>query len=317
MDHGRLLRIRCFLSQVGRKVGEDYRDTIVYNSGSGEVSHPVGGARVAPKFLGGEKANVDGRDRREVMAEWITGSDNPFFAKSVANRIWAHFTGVGIVNQVDDFRVSNPPSNPELLDELASKLCEYKFDFKKLVLDICTSETYQRSATANDTNEEDTRNYSHATVRRIPAESMLDCISQATNSPDKFRGLPVGSRAVQIADGTTTNYFLTTFGKSPRATVCACEATTDPSLSQALHLINGDNVGNKVTRGKLIATWMGEKLSNEQILEKLFIRCLTRKPTVQESEQLLKIVTDSPKPEVGWEDVFWAVLNSREFIFNH
>jgi hypothetical protein len=307
----------AFFSQIGRKFGEDYRDQIIYNSGAGEISHPVGGAKVAPKFLGGSSPDLAGRDRREVMAEWITSPENPFFAKSVANRIWAHFLGVGIVNQVDDFRVSNPPSNPELLDALSAKLIDYQFDFKKLVMDICASDTYQRSATANESNEEDTRNYSHAGVRRIPAESMLDCISQATNSPEKFRGLPLGSRAVQIADGTTTNYFLTTFGKSPRVTVCACEATTDPSLSQALHLINGNSVGEKITRGKLVKNWMSENLSNEEILEKLFIRCVARKPTSQESEQLLKIVSEAATPEIGWEDVFWAVLNSREFIFNH
>ncbi len=308
----------AFFSQIGRKVGEDYRDTIIYNSGSGEVAHPVAGKKVVPKFLGGEIPQIpDGKDRREVMAEWITSDENPYFATSVANRIWAHFLGIGIVNQVDDFRISNPPSNPELLEALSKKLCEYDFNFKKLVLDICTSDTYQRSATANETNEDDTRNYSHAVVRRIPAESMLDCISQVTNSPEKFRGLPVGSRAVQIADGATTNYFLTTFGRSPRATVCACEATTDPSLSQALHLINGSNVGDKIVRGKLINQWIGEKLTPEQILDKLFIRSLSRKPNEKEKEELLKVVKDASKPETGWEDVFWAVLNSREFIFNH
>jgi hypothetical protein len=233
------------------------------------------------------------------------------------NRVWAHFTGVGIVNPVDDFRVSNPASNPELLDELATKLRDYKFDFKQLVRDICNSDTYQRSATPNDTNETDTRNYSHAQVRRVPAESLLDCISQATNTKDKFRGLPLGSRAVQIADGTTTNYFLTTFGRSARDTVCACEATTDPSLSQALHMVNGENVGGKIAQGKLINTWLAEKLEPEAILEKIYVRSISRKPTETEKAELLKFVSEAPTPQAGWEDVFWAVLNSREFIFNH
>jgi hypothetical protein len=307
----------AFFSQVNRKIGEDYRNTIVYNSGSGEIKHPVGGANVPPKFLGGELAETKGRDRREVMAEWITSPDNPYFAKSVANRIWAHFTGVGIVNEVDDFRVSNPPSNPELLDALADRLREHQFNFKELVREVCNSEAYQRSATPNESNEDDNRNYSHAVVRRIPAESMLDCISQATNSPDKLRGLPLGARAVQIADATSTNYFLTTFGKSPRNTVCACEATTDPSLSQALHLVNGESVFGKITRGRLIKSWLEEKLPQEQILEKLCIRCLSRKPTADEQVDLIKIVEEAPSPEVGWEDVFWALMNSREFIFNH
>ncbi len=307
----------AFFSQVGRKAGEDYRNMVVYNSGSGEMKHPVGGANVAPKFLGGAKPDVTGKDRREVMAEWITSPENPYFAKSVVNRVWAHFTGVGIVNPVDDFRVSNPASNPELLDELATKLREYKFDFKQLVRDICNSDTYQRSATPNESNDGDTRNYSHAQVRRIPAESLLDCISQATNTKDKFRGLPLGARAVQIADGTTSNYFLTTFGRSQRDTVCACEATTDPSLSQALHLVNGDNVGGKISQGKLIKEWRDQKLEPPAILEKIYVRCLGRKPTHKEQADLLKMVTEASDPQVGWEDVFWAVLNSREFIFNH
>ncbi len=307
----------AFFAQIGRKSDEDYRNFIVYNSGSGETKHPVGGANVAPKFLGGAKADVTGKDRREVLADWITSPDNPYFARSVVNRVWAHFTGVGIVNPVDDFRVSNPASNPELLEELATKLRDYKFDFKQLVRDICNSDMYQRSATPNDSNETDTRNYSHAQVRRVPAESLLDCISQATNTKDKFRGLPLGSRAVQIADGTTTNYFLTTFGRSARDTVCACEATTDPSLSQALHMVNGESVGGKIGQGKLITAWLAEKLEPEVILEKIYVRSISRKPTEAEKTELLKFVTDAPTPQAGWEDVFWAVLNSREFVFNH
>jgi hypothetical protein len=146
---------------------------------------------------------------------------------------------------------------------------------------------------------------------------LLDCISQATNTKDKFRGLPLGSRAVQIADGTTTNYFLNTFGRSPRDTVCACEATTDPSLSQALHLVNGENIGGKIAQGKLIKEWLAEKLEPDAMIEKIYTRCLSRKPTEQEKTELLKFVSEASDPQVGLEDVFWAVLNSREFIFNH
>ncbi|MFM7974074.1 MAG: DUF1549 and DUF1553 domain-containing protein, partial [Pirellula sp.] len=219
----------AFFSQVGRKQSEDYRQILVFNGGGGEVNHPVGGAVVKPRFLGGGPATTEGKDRRMVLAEWMTSNENPFFAKSVANRIWAHFTGVGIVNPVDDFRASNPASNPELLDALAAKLIEYKYDIKQLVRDICNSQTYQRTTIPVAGNEDDLRNYSHATVRRIPAENMLDCISQVTTTKDKFRGLPLGARAVQIADGATSNYFLSTFGRSARTTVCADEATTDPS----------------------------------------------------------------------------------------
>jgi hypothetical protein len=206
----------AFFAQIGRKQGEDYRQLVVFNAGGGETNHPVGGKAVPPKFLGGEVPDVAGKDRRVVLADWITSEKNPYFAQSIANRIWAHFTGVGIVSPVDDFRASNPASNPELLTQLAAKLTEYQFDTKKLVRDICNSKTYQRSCTPVPGNEYDLRNYSHASVRRIPAESLLDCISQATNTKDKFRGLPLGARATQIADGATSSYFLWTQSKNDR-----------------------------------------------------------------------------------------------------
>lgn len=307
----------AFFSQIGRKQGEDYREIIVFNSGGGEVAHPVGGRRMDPKFLGGGVADLQGRDRRVVLAEWLTSAENPFFATSVANRVWAHFMGVGIVEPVDDFRVSNPASNPELLDLLGKKLVEYKYDFKQLVRDICNSQAYQRSTLPNDTNKQDERNFSHSLARRIPAEQVLDCISQVTLKQDKFRGLPLGARAVQIANGATSTYFLNTFGRAQRATVCACEASTDPSLSQALHLINGDATNGKIQQGQLIQQLKNEGLDQNQIIERLFVRCLSRKPTAKEVEDLGKLVAAAPNEIQGLEDVFWVVLNSREFIFNH
>lgn len=307
----------AFFSQIGRKQGEDYREIIVFNSGGGEVAHPVGGRRMEPKYLGGGVADLQGRDRRVVLADWLTSTENPFFATSVANRIWAHYMGVGIVEPVDDFRVSNPASNPELLDVLGKKLIEYKYDFKQLVRDICNSNAYQRSTLPNDTNKQDERNFSHALARRIPAEQVLDCISQVTLKQDKFRGLPLGARAVQIANGATSTYFLNTFGRAQRATVCACEASTDPSLSQALHLINGDATNGKIQQGKLIEQLKKEGLNQNQIIERLFVRCLSRKPSAKELEELGKLVAAAPNEVQGLEDVFWVVLNSREFIFNH
>lgn len=307
----------AFFSQVGRKQSEDYRQLLIFNGGGGEANHPVGGAVVQPKFLGGAKPDVNGKDRRVVLADWITSTDNPYFAKSISNRIWAHYTGVGIVNPVDDFRASNPPSNPELLDELAKRLVEYKFDTKRLVRDICNSVTYQRSCTPNEQNQLDERNYSHASVRRIPSESMLDCISQVTETKEKFRGLPIGARAVQIADGATSNYFLTSFGRSARTTVCADEATTDPSLSQALHLINGNTTSGKINQGALLKKWKEQGLTKEAIIEKIYLSCLSRKSTETERANLIKMIAESANEDQGLHDVFWAVLNSREFIFNH
>jgi hypothetical protein len=308
----------AFFSQVGRKTGEDYREVIVYDRGGGEVRNPVSGKTMTPKFLGGESPKIPaGADRRQLLAEWLTSPDNPYFATNVANRIWAHFFGSGIIEPVDDVRISNPPSNPELFAKLGEKLTDYKFDFKKLVRDICNSEAYQRSSERNESNAADERNFAHAAARRIPAEQLLDCIGEATAAPDKFPGLPLGARAVQIADGRTANYFLTTFGRSARDTVCACEATTEPTLSQALHMLNGNTIQNKVQAGGLMKKLLAEKKEPEEIIDTLYIRCLTRQPTAEEKERLLSVVKAAASPQPGLEDVFWAVLNSREFLFNH
>ncbi|HUE69765.1 MAG TPA: DUF1549 domain-containing protein [Pirellulaceae bacterium] len=307
----------AFFSQIGRKQGEDYRETIVFNSGGGEVAHPVGGRVMKPKFLGGAEPDTAGKDRRELMGKWLTSTDNPYFATSVANRVWSHFFGKGIVEPIDDIRVSNPAINPELFKTLGDKLVEYNYDFKKLVRDICNSETYQRTTERNESNATDERNFAHGNVRRIPAEQMLDCICAVTKAPDKFQGLPIGARAVQIADGGTSNYFLTTFGRAPRDTVCACDAKTEPTLSQALHMLNGTTVHNKIQQGGVVKELIAAGKTPPQAIESLYIRCLSRKPEPAEMERLMAVVTSAENPQVGLEDVFWAILNSREFVFNH
>ncbi|WP_410050432.1 DUF1549 and DUF1553 domain-containing protein [Blastopirellula sp. J2-11] len=308
----------AFFAQVGRKNAEDERERIIYDRRGGDVRHLVDNRVMAPKFLGGEQPDLKGRDRREVLADWLTSPENPFFATNTANRIWDHFFGVGVIDPVDDIRVSNPASNPELLEALSAKLIEYKYDFKKLVRDICASHAYQRTTLPNELNKTDTKNFAYSQVRRIPAEQLLDCISQSTETKDKFKGLPLGARAVQIADGKTSTYFLTTFGRAERATVCACEAKTSPTLSQALHMLNGDATQGKISQGKLVSTWLNEdKLTPDQAMEQIYIRCLSRKPTEEEKTRLLAVIDQDENKQQALEDVFWAVLNSREFLFNH
>lgn len=307
----------AFFSQIGRKQGEDYRETIIFNSGGGEVGHLVGGRPMKPKFLGGPEPDLAGRDRREALAKWLTSTDNPLFAPSISNRVWAHFFGRGIVEPVDDIRVSNPPSNPELYKTLGDKLVEYKYDFKQLVRDICNSQTYQRNTERNESNKDDEKNFAHGNVRRIQAEMLLDCISQVTNTKDKFRGLPVGARAVQIADGGTSTYFLTTFGRANRDTVCACDVKTEPTLSQALHMINGDTIQGKIAAGGMVKQLLDSGKTPPQVIESIYVRALSRRPSPEELEKLVATVTQAENPQVGLEDVFWAVLNSREFLFNH
>jgi hypothetical protein len=307
----------AFFSQIGRKAGEDYRETIIFNSGGGEVSHPIGGRKMEPKFLGGPVADVAGKDRRIVLAQWLASPENPYFATSVANRVWAHFFGIGIVEPVDDIRISNPASNPELFTTLGAKLTEYNYDFKRLVKDICGSQTYQRASEQNASNLEDEKNFAHSRIRRIQAESLLDCLSQVTETQEKFQGLPLGARAVQIADGQTSNYFLTTFGRSPRQTVCASEATTEPTLSQALHLLNGDTVERKIAQGKTLQKMIDAKLPPAEMVETLYIACVCRKPTAEESQKLTALVSAEADPRPALHDIFWSLLNSREFLFNH
>lgn len=307
----------AFFSQIGRKGGEDYRETIVFNAGGGEVTHPVGGRVMAPKFLGAPAPDVAGKDRREVLARWLASADNPYFATSVANRVWEHFFGMGIVDPVDDIRVSNPASNPELFTALGQKFTEYNYDFKRLVRDLCNSQAYQRSTQRNESNASDEDNFAHARIRRIRAENLLDCISQITETKDKFQGLPLGARAVQIADGGTSTYFLTTFGRSTRNTVCSCEVRTDPTLSQSLHLINGDTVEGKIRAGGVVSRLLAANQTPAQVIETLYVRCLCRLPDADELARVQAAVASETDPQRAMEDIFWALLNSREFTFNH
>jgi hypothetical protein len=307
----------AFFAQIGRKQGEDYRETIVFNRGSGEVNLLIGGRPMPPKFLGGATPEVKDKDRRALLADWLTSPDNPFFAPSIGNRVWAHFFGVGIVEPVDDVRASNPPSNPELMQMLGKKLIEYRYDFKRLVRDICNSQTYQRSTIRNPSNAEDERNFAHARVRRTQAEMLLDCISQATDTKDKFPGLPLGSRAVQVANGATSTYFLTTFGRSPRETVCADEVRREPTLSQALHLLNGDTVQQKIAAGGLVKKLLDAKQPPQEIVKTLYLRCLAREPSPEEQAKFAKLLEGEKNVQAALDDVFWSLLNSREFVFNH
>jgi len=310
---------KSFFMQIGRKQTDDPQEVIIYNSKGGDATHPVTGAKVAPKFLGGSVPEVKpGDDRRKLMAKWIASPENPYFSRNIANIVWTHFFGVGIVDPVDDVRISNPPSNPELLDALAKKLTEYNYDIRKFVKDLAMSQTYQRTSITNDSNEKDKRNFAHAMVRRVRAEVLLDAISTVTNTPNKFQGLPLGARAVQIADGAVSNYFLTTFGRASRTTVCSCEVKMEPSLSQALHLMNGDAVHENIRKGKVVAEMVKEGKKDKEVVEELYLRCFGRVPNETEWKAVNQALTESAdNRQAVLEDLFWALLNSKEFYFTH
>ncbi|RMF85654.1 MAG: DUF1553 domain-containing protein [Planctomycetota bacterium] len=309
----------AFFAQIGRKPSEDPRETIIYNSRRGEVAHKRTGAPVAPKFLGGATPEIPpGGDRRAVLADWLTSPDNPWFAQCFANRVWAHFMGRGLIDPPDDVRVSNPPSHPQLLRELGRRFVAGGYDIRALVRDICNSRTYQLSTRANPSNANDERNFSHARVRRLSAEQLLDAICAATGVKEKFAGLPLGARSVQVADARTGSYFLETFGRPARESACTCERRDDPTLSQALHLINGATIESKINAPNgLLGRLLAENQPPETIIETLYLAALSRPPTDAEHAAALKYVGESPDPTNGLRDLFWALLNSQEFVFQH
>ena len=306
----------AFFDKVRRKRGDDLRERIIFNAG-GKTLHPVTQEVVAPRFLGGELADIAGTDRREALANWIVADDNPYFARNLANRIWEQFFGRGIVNEVDDVRVSNPPVNQVLLDQLAQRLVDSQFDFKAVARQICNSQAYQRGTIPGKNTVEAEKNFAVAKLRRIRAEVLLDVISQVTETTDDFAGLPDGASATEIPDGVTSNHFLRIFGRSTRQTVCTCEVNTQPNLSQALHLINGDTIQKKISKGRVIQQMMKAKMSNQEIIKDLFLRCLSRSPTELELEKLTAELDLSDNRKQMLHDIFWALLNSREFLFLH
>jgi hypothetical protein len=308
----------AFFSQVGYKQARDPREITVFNAATGSIKHPLGQSVVALKYLGGGTPALSaGEDYRQALADWLASAENPALAQHLANVVWAHFFGIGIVEPVDDVRVSNPASNPQLLDELGRRLVKYGYEIKPLVRDICSSRTYQLATQRNESNALNERDFSHGRIRRIRAEVLLDCLSQVTETQDRFPGLRPGARAVQVADGRTQNYFLTTFGRSTRQTPCTCEVKVSPTLSQALHLINGETTSGKIEEGRLVERLLAERADPMAVVADLYVRCLSRQPTDIEAAAIHERLAGAANVESALVDLFWALLNSNEFIFNH
>jgi hypothetical protein len=294
-------------------------EVIFVTRGGGEITQPRSGKVMAPRFLGGDVAKVaPGQDRREALAAWMTSAENPFFARSVANRVWFHLLGKGIVDPVDDFRDSNPSANDELLDALAKDFAASKFDLKHLIRTVMNSRTYQLSAQANDFNKEDTKYFSHAVTRLLTAEQLLDAICTVTEVPEKFTGMPAGTRAVQLPDGDANHPFLKTFGQPARELACECERESDSNLAQALQLINGPTVNDKLRNANnRIGRLLAKKATDAEILNELYLSTLSRLPTAEDVKVSLEHVSKAPDKRKAWEDVHWALLNTKEFLFRH
>ncbi len=292
---------------------------IIYLSREGEITQPRTNKVMAPKFMGGSVANVPpGRDRRDVLASWMTSADNPFVPKSVVNRVWFHLMGKGVVDPVDDFRDSNPSANDELLDALAKDFVANKFDLKHLIRTIVNSRTYQLSAETNDFNKNDNKYFSHAVTKLLSAEQLLDAICNVTDRPEKFPGHPLGTRSVQLPDGESNHPFLKAFGQPARDLACECEREGESNLAQALQLINGATVNDRLRDPKnRIGQMLEKKMAEPEMLKQLFLVTLSRLPTEEESKAMLNHVTVQADKRKAWEDVHWALINAKEFLFRH
>ncbi len=291
----------------------------IYGARTGEVIHPRTQQAAVPRFLGGVTPKIlPGQDRREVLAKWITSADNPFFAKSVANRLWYHVLGRGIVDPVDDFRDSNPSANDDLLDALAKDFATHKFDARHLLRTILNSRTYQLSAQSNDFNKDDNKYFSKAVTKLHTAEQLFDALCAVTDVPEKFAGLPLGTRAVQLPDGEVNHPFLKTFGQPARELACECEREGDSNLAQALQLINGPAVNDRLRNANnRIGKVLAKKLSSRETLNELYLVTLSRLPNEAEAKASLEHVERAMNARLAWEDVQWALINSKEFLFRH
>lgn len=312
----------AFFSQVGRKrLPGSAEERIFHRVGVATAQHPKTGETIRPTGLGGQPLDIPAhRDPRHALVDWMASRDNPFFARALVNRYWKHFFGRGIVDPEDDMRVTNPPSNPDLLDALAHDFVEHSFDLKHLVRTICNSATYQLAAEPNDWNQDDKQNFSRYYPKRLNAEVLLDAIDQVTGSKSGFTGVPASVRAVQLPDSGFNSYFLTVFGRPEAASACECERSSDANLAQSLHLLNSAEIQGKLTAASGHAARLAKDSSRPHAdrLRELYLLAFSRPPTPDETAvALAHIEKHAQNPQQAYEDIVWALINTKEFLFNH
>lgn len=327
-----------FFARVDYKVLENRRgdkndkhefdgEQIVWLPPSGEVKNPRTEQNAVPRFLGdaGPSAEALG-DRLQTLADWVTDADNPLFARVQANRIWFHLMGRGVVEPIDDFRSTNLPANPALLDHLTTSFVASKFDLKRLIREIMTSRAYQRSTETNATNASDEANFARATIRRLPAEPLLDAMHLVCDVPTRFKGYPVGVKATQIPgvqvgrdrglELSPDDRFLRVFGKPPRLLTCECERSTDSTLVQSFDLISGEMLnGLLTTPNNRLGRMIEANLTPEEIVTELCWWTINRAPTPSEMSAGLEIISDARNQRQAVEDLAWALINAKEFVF--
>ncbi len=306
-------------TRIGMKNGQRDGDVQVYSNPFGEINHPRMGKPLPPAPLDGQPLDFDAPvDRREHLANWLTAPANPYFARSFVNRVWKNFMGRGLVEAVDDMRATNPPSNEELLTALTKDFTDHGFDTRHLIRTIMNSAAYQRTATPNGTNADDERYYSRYVMRRLPAEVLLDAVAQVTGVPTPFPNMARGTRALQVPDAKNNPYFLTVFGKPPRLITVESERTAEPTVAQALHAINGETLNQKLREpGGLIDSIVRHGIADEMAVRHLYLAALAREPRPDEVQRLLAALRESDDRRQAIEDIAWAILTSKEFMFNH
>jgi hypothetical protein len=317
-------------ARVQLKDGTAPGEVIVASAGDGEVTHPRRGVPMPPAPLDAPAMGPEDRtDRREVLARWLTGPDNPYFARAIVNRVWSNVFGRGLIHPEDDLRTTNPPADEALLDWLVADFVAHGHDVKHLIRTIMNSAVYARSSVPVPGNEPDTKFLSHYPLKRLPAEVLLDTVSQVTEVPTSFSGYPAGWRSLQLPDSKVDNVFLDAFGRPVRVNTCSCERSSEPSMGQALHLANGATLNDKLrSNAGVIARALAAGQSDQAVLDRLFLSALCRQPTSAETERLKRLL-ESPTPasadpkaralarRQAIEDLYWAILTTKEFLFNH
>lgn len=332
--------LAAFYARVGRKEvrypnvdpnRQDNRVQVIYIRATGTLNNKRTQQAAVPKPLDADPmATLTGDDDpRQKLVDWMVDPKNPFFAKTVANRYWAHFFGRGIVDPLDDMRITNPPSNPELLDALSKNLIDNKFSLKSLIKTICKSRTYQLASTPNEFNKHDKQAYARYYPKRLQAEVLLDALGQVTDSPTRFGGLPADknapNRAIMLPDESFASYFLDVFGRPQRISACECERVSEANLAAVLHLLNSDEVQGKISRGGARADALAkpdDKRTDEEKVTELFLWAFSRKPTKDDMAAALDHIkkleakSGAAGKKTAYENILWALINTKEFVFN-
>jgi hypothetical protein len=314
--------LAAYFARVRTKGSDEFGlfggDQVVFVAKSGDVYQPRTGKKMLPRPLGAASVD-DPVDRRRGLAKWLTTENRRWLARNVVNRYWGYLLGKGLVNPIDDLRDTNPATNPELLDALAGAFVASGYDLKALLRLILTSRVYQLSSSATAENRLDQAYFSHFTIKRLTAEQLLDGIDAATGIFEKFARQPAGTRAISLPDNNYVSFFLDTFGRPMRAISCECERSSDPNLSQALNLMNGDLLNRKLLQsgGRLSRMLRDPKLTEGALVRRLYLLTFNRPPSATETDRAKTVLAEAPSRAAGAQDLFWALLNSKEFLFNH